>query len=208
MKTLLVLIAVISLGLAGMANAQCNTDPDEIGIFWSQDCETCQNCLNFVGGATQAYVILINSTQPGGVGGFEFSLTNADGTTFMPPPNDFVATYTLPPGAINVATPPDFVCGLASPAPWSPCITLVTIELLIFDSAPWCFGVKPFHAPSIPGQMAYVPYDDPSFLIPMYPNTGPEVTDYTMACLNSADCPPGPIATEERSWGTLKSLYR
>jgi hypothetical protein len=208
MKTLLVLIAVISLGLAGLANAQCNTDPDEIGIFWTQACENCITCLDFFNGPTQAYVILINSTQPGGVGGFEFSLTNADGSLFAPPPADFVTTYTLPPGAINVASAPDFVVGLATPTPYSPCIILVTIDMLIFDPAPWCFGVKPFITPSIPGHMAYVPYDDPSFLLPMYPNTGPGVTDYTMACLNDPNCPPGPIATEETTWGTLKSLYR
>jgi len=209
MRKFLMLMAVASLGLAGLANAQCNQDPNEIGIFWTQECGDCVNCLHFYGGPTTAYVVLINPTQAAGVSGFEFCLTNADGSTFMAPPGDFITGYTYPPGAINAHTEPCFAVGVASPIPWSPCITLITINLLIFDPGAWCFGVKPASPASIPGHMAYADGANPGLLLPMYPNNGPtDPPDYTMACLNSPDCPPDPIAVEDSSWGSLKSLYR
>jgi len=208
MKTLLLLMAMATLIVAGPAQAQCNPDPNEIGIFWEPDCGNCLNCIDFIGGELTAYVVLINASQPGGVHGFEFSLTNADGSTFMPPPMDFVISYNLPPGGINVDTAPDFIVGIATPLPWSPCITLISISMLVFAPESWCFGVRPISFPSIPGHMAYADGADPGNLLPMYPNTGPDAPDYMMACLNSFDCPTGPVATENSSWGTLKSLYR
>lgn len=208
MRKFLMLMIVASLGLAGLAHAQCNPDPNEIGIFWSENCDACQNCLNYIGGPAYAYVVLMNPTQPGGVLGFEFSLTNADGSGFISPPAVFLVGYYLPPGSINVDSAPDFIVGIAAPLPWSPCITLVTIDMLVFDPTPWCFGVKPILYPSIPGHMVYADGADPGNLLPMYPNNGPDATDYAMACLNSPDCPPDPISSEETSWGSLKSLYR
>ncbi len=210
MRNFLILMAVASLGLAGLANAQCNPDPNEIGIFWSENCQACENCLDFVGGPTSAYVVLMNPSQPGGVSGYEFSLTNDDGSPFAPPIGSsiFIGGYFLPPSAINVDTAPSFIVGVAAPLAWNPCITLVQIDILVFSPHPWCFGVKPIIFPSIPGHMAYADGFDPGLILPMYPITGPDATDYKMACLNSPDCPIEPVATEESSWGSLKSLYR
>lgn len=208
MKSLLLVLVLASVGLAGMAQAQCNPDPNEIGIFWDQDCANCQNCLNYIGGMVSAYVILINCTQPAGILGFEFQLTNADGSDFLPPLSTFIVDYQLPPTAINIDAGPRFIVGLGVPLPQSPCMTLVSITMLVLDASAWCFGVKPVDIPSIPGQMVIADGADPGLLLPIYPNTGPDATDYQMACLNSPDCPPGPVAIEESSWGSLKSLYR
>jgi hypothetical protein len=208
MRNLLLLIALASLGFCSLAHAQCNTDPNEIGIFWTQDCTQCVNCLDYFGGPATAYVVLINPTQAAGVSGYEFCLTNADGSYFLPPPAVFLTGYVYPPGAYNVNIEPCFSVGLASPMPWSPCITLLSINLLVFDFAPWCFGVKPYVPSAIPGHMLYCDGANPALMLPMYPNNGPNAPDYAMACLNSPLCPPYPVAVEERSWGTLKSLYR
>lgn len=208
MRNILVMLALASLACWGLANAQCNPDPNEIGIFWSSDCGDCQNCLDFLGDITTAYVVLANITQPGGVGGFEFCLTNADGSTFAPPPMDFIFGYTLPDNGWNAVTPPCFAIGMAAPLPASPCIILLSVDILVFDSESWCFGVKPFEPASIPGQMAYADGIDHGLLIPMNPNTGPGAPDYSMACLNSPDCPPEPVAVEESSWGSLKCFFR
>ncbi|MEN8007814.1 MAG: hypothetical protein ABFS42_12415 [Candidatus Krumholzibacteriota bacterium] len=208
MKIILLFVAIAALGLTGLAHGQCNTDPNEIGIFWDQDCTTCTNCLYFTGGPAYAYVILINCTQPAGISGFEFCLVNADGTAFLPTPGNFISGYTYPPGAINAHTEPCFAVGLASPMPSSPCMTLITINLLIFGVDPWCFGVMPSVPASIPGHMAYADGANPGLLLPMYPNTGPGATDYAMACVNSPICDQHPVGVEESSWGSLKSLYR
>jgi hypothetical protein len=210
MKKVLLLLALASICFYTPAYSQCNEDPNEIGIFWSQDCTACENCISYVGGAVTAYVVLANCTQPGGISGFEFELVNADGSLFGPPLGSaiFVSSYTIPPYAINVDSPPVFVVGLGAPMPWSPCMVLLSIEILVFTPEPWCFGVKPTPYPSIPGQMAYAGGADPGLLIPMMPNNGLDAPDYAMACLNSPDCPLIPVATDGVSWGSIKSLYR
>jgi hypothetical protein len=49
MKKLLVLACMASLVMAGQAWAQCNPDPDEICIFFAEDCNACPNCNSFTG---------------------------------------------------------------------------------------------------------------------------------------------------------------
>jgi hypothetical protein len=206
MKKLVVLLAVASLFVCGNVFAQCSEDPNEICIFFSEDCYTCNNCLSFVGGPAYAYVVLMNCTQAAGVSGFEFCLCNDDGSPFAPPVGSsiFVSGYTLPPGNINAATAPCFAVGLSVPLPWSPCMTMVTVNLLVFSPNPWCFGAEPMVPASIPGHMAYADGADPGLLLPMYPCTE---TSCFMACLNSGDCPP-PVAVEDATWGGVKNMYR
>ncbi len=206
MKTILLLTLLIVFGFSGLAIAQCNTDPNEIGIFWSEDCGSCQTCLNQTSGTATAYVILINATTSAGVSGYNFCLTNADGSAFSPPPTVEVHHYILPPHAVNVFDPPCFEVAFNTPIPWSACITLLSIEMQIFDSAQWCFGVKP--NPAVPAGMVFVDGADPNNLLAMHPNTGPDAEDFAMACLNNPDCPPNPVSTEESAWGSLKSLFR
>jgi hypothetical protein len=151
---------------------------------------------------------LANVTQTGGVHGFEFCLVNADGSPLLPPPNVIVVGYYVPFGGINVFSPPCFAVGLNTPLPYSPCITLVSVDILVFSSEAWCFGVAPTTPASIPGHMAYADGSDPGNILIMYPNAGPGTTDFAMACLNSPLCPSYPIPVEGTSWGTFKSLYR
>ena len=92
MKKCLGLIVVLAtLSLAGMGHAQCNPDPNEIGIFWTEDCNECMNCIHYVGGIITAYVVLANVTQPGGVAGFEFCVVDADGSSPTPPPGSILS---------------------------------------------------------------------------------------------------------------------
>jgi hypothetical protein len=209
MKCVILLVALLGLFIPAGTSAQCNEDPNEIGIFWTEDCTECQNCLHFIGGIVSAYVVLANPTQPGGVGGFEFCLVDADGSEPTPPPSSiFLLNSIYPPGAINIWNPPCYAVGLATPLPWSPCITLVTIDMLVVGAEPWCFGVAPGDPASIPGHMAYADGADPGNLVIMWPNNGPDAGDFAMACINHPDCPPYPVLEEDTSWGNLKSLYR
>lgn len=209
MKKWTLLLAGLALVLSGSAWAQCSEDPNEICIFWSDDCYACQNCLSFVGGSATAYVVLMNSTQAAGVSGFEFQLCNEDGSPLAPPVGSsiFLTGYTYPPGSINAATEPGFAVGLASPLPWAPCITLIQINMLIFSPDPWCFGLSPMVPASIPGHMAYADGANPGLLLPMYPCTGMEADSCFMACMNTGSCPP-PVAAEQQTWGQVKGMYR
>jgi hypothetical protein len=206
MRKWIALIAVAGLAVAGNGLAQCSSDTDEICIFFSEDCQVCENCLPpGTSGSHAAYVVLMNASEPSGVSGFEFCLCNEDGTPLTPPPNYFVTGYTYPPGAINAATEPCFAVGLAAPLTWSPCITMLTINMLVFGVDCWCFGLEPNVPASIPNQMAYAAGADPGLLLPMIPCTGPE-NSCAVACVNCPEC--GPVATEDATWGSVKSLYR
>jgi hypothetical protein len=204
MKKLLVLTCMAALVLAGQAMAQCSSDPNEVCIFFSQDCNACTNCLSIMAAPASAYVILLNGTQAAGVSGYEFCLCNGDGNALTPPANVFVTGYTYPPGAINAATEPCFAVGLATPLAWSPCITMLTVNLLVYAPTTWCFGLKPATPASIPGEMAYADGADPGLLLPMYPCTA---EGCFMACVNNPDCPP-PTAVEPATWGNVKALYQ
>jgi hypothetical protein len=206
MRKPILLLAAAALLIGSSAFAQCSEDPNEICIFFSEDCFTCTNCLSFVGGNAVAYVVLMNATQAAGVSGYEFCLCNDDGSPYAPPVGSsiYVTGYTYPAGAINAATEPCFAVGLAAALPWSPCMTLLAINLLIFSPEPWCFGAEPTVPSSIPGQMAYADGINPGLLVPMYPCT--EVGCY-MACVNAPQCPP-PVDAEDATWGAVKNLYR
>ncbi|MCP4290375.1 MAG: hypothetical protein GY780_00895 [bacterium] len=209
MRKVLLLLVLVSLCFCAPAYSQCNEDPDEIGVFWSPDSGDCLNCEIAMGlQPLSAYVILSNASLAGGVSSFEFSLVNADGSYFMPPPSDFIVGYVLPPGSLNVSLAPDFIVGCASPIPWAPSITLVEVQILASGAAEWCFGVKAGQFASIPGQMTYTNGSDPYDFRIMNPNNGPDASDYAMACLNHPDCDPGPVATKNSNWGSVKSLYR
>ena len=208
MKNSLLFLALVLLFLPALALAQCTTDPDEVGIFWTEDCNECVNCLT----ATPyiqytAYVVLLNATDLSGVSGYEFELVNADGSYF-PQPGIVITDWHFPSGYINVLLTPEILVGLPTPIPWSSCITLLSFEFLALSPAPWCFGMKPLEIiPTLPGQMVYYRGDDIGVPVIMHPITGPDAPDYGMACFNGLECPP-PVANDRTTWDGLKSLYR
>jgi hypothetical protein len=211
MKKLLVVLAAAALLISGNALAQ-NMDPDEICIYWDYPDGCMNNCISpGFGESFNGYVVLQNVSEDSGISGFEFCLCNVGGDPFGPPPVYFVTGTELPPGAVNVETPPCFVVGLASSLPAEPCIMLVEIQMLSFaqpgTEPVWCFGVQPTSQPSIPGHMAYAAGNDPGNLKEMYPCVGPDADSCNIFCVWNPDCPP-PIAVEDATWGSIKEMYR
>jgi hypothetical protein len=204
MKTRLTCLLLAALLCGSPAWAQCTDGLDEICIFWSADCVECQNCENSPGTPITAYIILINASHTAGVIGFEFMLVNGDGSAF-PPSQVEVLGYQLPPAAINVEIPPEFVVGLAAALPWNSCMTLLTVEVMPLGDDPWCFGVQPPPEGSFPTSMAYAAATDPIEILPMYPCTGDD--GFRIACLNEPGCPP-PVGNETAVWGSIKGLFR
>lgn len=201
LKILLILAVCLAVGTTW---AQCDDGQDEVCLFWSTDCAACQNCAVSVGAPITVYVVLINASQTSGVRGFEFRLVNSDGSVF-PPANVEVLGYQFPPTAINVALPPNFVVGMAEAIPWSPCITLMSVELRALDDTPWCFGLMPPTPSSLPNSMGYVADNAPGFVLPLYPCTGDD--GFSIACLNDPGCPP-PVVESKAAWGKIKGLFR
>jgi hypothetical protein len=209
MRKWILMFAALGLLAAGPVWAQCNDGVDEICIIWDYPDPGCQNCTSYMGGPINAYVVLVNPSAAGGVSGFEFLVCNEDGAPLVPPASNFVTGWVLPPGAVNVATAPEFIVGLATPQPWAPLVLMVEMQLLIFAPDCWCFGVSPVATPSIPGEMAYADGADPGNIIPLYPCTGTGWPSCFMACLNCTFCPPGPpVGTEPATFGSVKAIYR
>ena len=210
LKRLLTSISVILLLIGGTSLADCNDDMDEICIVFDYPDDWCQNCLPDTLGEVDAYVVLVNPSATSGLSGYEFTVCREGGAPFEPlPPGNFLAGYELPPPATSVQNPPEFIHGFAPPLPWSPCIWLLTIKMLIFSPDCWCFGVRPVDSPSLPGFMAYVDAEDPVNFLPMLPCTGGDGDLGVMACINCEWCPPGPpIATTPATWGAVKNIYR
>ena len=164
------------------------------------------NCIRDVIAQVTAYVVLQNPSAASGVSGFDFMLCNSGGGGFGPPPGCFLSTMTLPPGALNTSGHPQYTVGIATPLPQEPCVLLLTMNLLIFCSDCWCFGVQgiPFGLP--PWYMTY--FDANMLEYILSPCTGPTWDSCTMACINCEWCPPDPpIGTTSTTWGELKALY-
>ncbi|MFH1842135.1 MAG: hypothetical protein ABIF77_02925, partial [bacterium] len=125
-----------------------------------------------------------------------------------PPPGDFITGYIEPPPPFSVQNWPEFIRPCIPPLPAGECVWLLTMQMLIFSTDCWCFGVRPVDNPSIPGHMAYADGANPMNFIPMTPCTGSHGELGVMACLNCEWCPPGgPISTENVTWGAVKTLY-
>lgn len=204
METRLTCLLLAALLCGSGAWAQCSDGLDEICIFWSPDCEECQNCADSTGTQITAYIVLINASHPAGVIGFEFRLVNGDGSIF-PASHVEVLGYQFPPAAINVGTPPEFVVGLAAALPWNSCMTLLTVDLLPLSDDPWCFGLQPPTEGSFPTSMGYAAATDPIEILPLFPCTGDD--GFRIACLNDPGCPP-PVGIETGAWGSIKWLFR
>jgi hypothetical protein len=208
--TMMILLAVSCLGNT-VALADKDASPDQICIIFDYPAGCRQNCGSpGFAAAFDGYVVLQNASDMSGVSGYEFRLCNPGGGLFAPPVGEYaVLEYELPPGAIPLSDPPEFVIGLTGPLAWEPCNLLMTIKLQSSGSntVPWCFGVQPVTDPMIPGRMAYAGSDDPSDLLPMRPCTGPQADSCFMACVNDPSCPP-PTGDETLTWGGLKALYR
>jgi len=143
------------------------------------------------------------------VNGFEMRLDYTAGMQ--------VLAWRFPVPAINVGTGDEVKVGFAEPVPVVDGMAqLAEIDVFIgnapFALPPYETGpcylaaniavyVKPAFIASIPGRTAYLDADDPDD--PLVPgiDTGDQA-DFRFLLTQ------GPVATEGRTWGTIKSLYR
>jgi hypothetical protein len=194
-KKYIVILALLSLSTA--AFAQIDPDPDMMGIYFDTGATTV--CAGFQPYTwNDAFVCLTNASSAAGISGFEFSVD-------INPPLAMSPLYILPGGTLNVVMAPNFICGLASPLPWSPSMVLLTIQFFPFDPLPIYFTLGP-SVPSdfFPPYPGYADGADPGLIKSCgYSAGGPVVC----AIANGGpDC--GVVPTDKYSWGSVKSLFR
>jgi hypothetical protein len=192
MKTLIMIF--LACLVATSALAVIDPDPDMIGIYF----DTTADVNSYVTGAStpfMAYLITTNHITPAGNDGMLFMLASniANG-----------AVSGLDVGE-HTPTGGDYIVGLASPLATSEATILhswqymlmapVSIDMFLFQSS----------KPSIPGTFPVLQNAEGSILYQVGQSSGS--WEYAVACVNLGDecCP---LATEERSFGSVKGLYR
>jgi hypothetical protein len=195
MRKWIALICLVSLATAGGARAQIDPDPDGIGMYF--DTAGTEYCRSAVTGPTSVYLLATNISESSGLSGWEAHVT------YTVPAGCFETGWVLPAGSLNVSTAPDFVVGLAAPAPYAPAILLGTYGILVF--CPDCieFYVGPSNTPSLPGVPLYAAGDNPGSLIALQQSSGgPDNPVLQLNC----DCTI--VGDEPTSFGGVKSMYR
>ena len=198
MKILVILTCLACLALTGSTMAQIDPDQDQIGVYF--DTGATIFCIEYPVGAPQpAYLCITNPSYIGGddeaVSGWECSVEVTEGV--------FVLAWILTEGAVNVASPPHFIVGLATPLPWSPIIVLMEMQVGIFAPGAVEFTLHPAEPSSFdPPSPGYAAGDDPGHLIPLGYSVGGE---FVCAVING-ECTP--VGIEESTWGGIKAIYK
>ncbi|MFN2370741.1 MAG: hypothetical protein ABR506_06235 [Candidatus Krumholzibacteriia bacterium] len=206
MKRFLVLFAMMAL-CVGVANAQgfIYEHNNEIGIYTTPD-PTAENAEEMAvytgapGGSIMGYVVLTNpwnentGTPIAAVGGFEFKI--------VLPANVFLLSAALPPATTNFASVPEFLCGANIPVVDDHC-TLITLTLFESAGTPSLVFITPVEAApqSVPGNIAITDFNDDFTISVAHPVSG--AFDSPVFGLWSSV-----VASEDASWGEVKSLFR
>lgn len=215
MRTLILVVAVLSLCLVGTAAAEITNrigvfstpDPPDLGCLFVPAPQSCYTRLIApVPGEYDVYVLAINPHNDNTgepihmLGGFEFDLEVPAGW--------FVQSATLPSCVLDFdGSNNSFYCGGQVPVDRSdPVVTvlLATVTLASFEDPPpagYLHMAPYFLAPSLPGMMAIADAEDSFSLTPAVPSR----VDFAVPVLaiNYTVVP-----AEDRAWGDVKALYR
>jgi hypothetical protein len=197
---MLVAVALATLTLTPVVGmAQIGVQGEDIfGIYTALDNTAFAN-MNATAGTHTVYMVITNASAQAGVWGYEMLLT-------FDPPGILTLINTEYAGqAINVATPPEYSVGLATPLPWSRDVRIATLTFFVAATTPARITVGPTTIPSVPGELVYVDGADVGNLIPLTPSSG----DQANAIFGFNTGPLNPvIANDEETWGGVKQLYR
>jgi len=177
---------------------------DVIGMYTTVD-PTTARCSN-TGVApyvpTEMKIILSGVTDALGVSGVEFRVENDE----LPAGWALIAA-TPEAGGTNFGSGGDTIIGWTSPVPLTAdgIVVLAWMRLVPFDITTRIeFRMVPVTVPSVPGQMSYVGGSDLAAKIEIYPaGGGAGAPDF---CVNGILDPV--ISVEEKTWGSVKSMYR
>jgi hypothetical protein len=199
MKKLVVLL-LVSL-MATTAFAQIDPDPDGIGVYFDM-AATQVSYDATVNVPFFAYVCITNPTAAE-VHGLEFGYqvnvpAGLDGLFFR-------LLQTVPAGAVDLGNSTnklmgDFVVGLASPLPAAASVPFVTWQFMLLTPMSVEFYITGSTVPSLPG--GEPAYEIGGSIRKLQQSTGGD--GFPVATING----PAPVAVEETSFGSVKSLFR
>jgi hypothetical protein len=193
MKKLVVLLCLL---VAGSALAGIDPDPNSVGIFKDAAATTYEETAPLMYQPNTCYLVLSNPTTDG-ILGWECYIT------FDPGVGGFSSvTGWAPRGSfVNAGSPPDFAVGLATPIYGA--TEIVLMDITYFYTGGICtFKVGPGVVQTIPGSMAFLDGNDVGNALVMDPSSG----DFDLPVYGV--CSGCVVATEDATWGGVKSLYR
>ncbi len=132
---------------------------DEVGIYWDAGFTSNVGQTPTIPGVVTGYVVLHNPSGTGGVLGWEACI-EIDG------PGSF-AGWNFQGQAINAGTEPCFAVGYTTPLPAGNDIILASFELVAIEAGPILVTMAPYWFSSLPGELSYIPADNPESLIAM-----------------------------------------
>ncbi|MDX2472543.1 MAG: choice-of-anchor D domain-containing protein, partial [Candidatus Krumholzibacteria bacterium] len=157
------ILALVVLLIANTALAQ-----DKVGVYWNGTYTQNVGTTPVTPGSTTGYLVLQNASNTSGVLGWE-ACFDIDGPGLF-------AGWTFPGDAVNAGTEPCFAVGYATPLIYSANMVLGSFTFVATDVGPIMISMEPDWFASLPGEMSYIPADDPGGLIAMTTATGrPEV---------------------------------
>ena len=200
MKKLVVLL-MVSL-MATSAFAVVDPDTDMLGVYF--DTAADQNCIDAAANVPFFAYVTITNPSSAEVHGLEFgySIVSSAGPGLM-----FRLANNLPAGAVDLGTNTDlfagdYVVGLANPLPGTPAVQFVTWQFLLLAPQSVEIFLGPSSVPSLDDGMPA--YEIGGAIQSLGLATGG--VDVPVATVNGgANCP---VATEETSFGSVKSLFR
>ena len=229
-RTLLLTIAVVAFALVGTALAQTHPTNGYIGLYGDAAGTIC--CITAGPGTTVLHVIAkLEGGSANGITGAEYRLelaqengTAPSGWLFMWTPN--------PANTVSLGNPLDeapqdpnnpagnsIAFATCQPEPLGPQLSLGTLTAVNLGSGtPFLSRTKekaPHSSPTNGDCPLYVLCDPPVFTticqtVQTQNNMGAEgiafVSTVNVACTPPSPC--GPVAVEERTWSTMKELYR
>ncbi len=158
--------ALVCMGLMTTATITHAQTLDEVGIYWDASFTSNVGNTATIPGVITGYIVLHNPSGTGGVLGWEACI-DVEG------PGSF-AGWDFQGQAINAGTAPCLAVGYTAPLPAGNDIILASFNFVATDVGPITLSMKPDWFASLPGELSYIPGDDPESLVAMYTVTGIE----------------------------------
>ncbi len=202
MKKLVVLLMVSLMAVSAFGGV--DEDPDMLGLYF--DLNATDNCLTIGASVPFFAYTMITNPSAANVFGVEFGYdlvvpAGMDGSLFR-------LAEILPAGALNVGNASDkiqgnYIIGLASPIAGSGAnVTMVTWQLMLLAPMSVDIHLGASNPESIADGLPA--YEIGGTIVPLGLSTGEPGLGFPVASVNG-DCP---VATEETSFGSVKSLFR
>jgi len=208
MKNAVLISTLCFLLLSSSVWAIIDDGVNSLGVYFDPPVyeQTCNNYASFV--PSSMYFVLANCSEPT-IGLFEFRWS------FDPDPAGLylILSTIFPPGAINFGSQFNFYVGLGTPMMTEEATILVEIQIMYL--APGLEAqimAGPAMPPTVPGWPLFSDGENMELYAMTYstydPVNGNDIDPVTeMISIGTLGCP-GPVATNEQSFDSVKALYR